>query len=30
MIYTPLEEDGISFYAYGNARVDIKKNELLL
>jgi hypothetical protein len=30
MIYTPLEEDGISFYADGSARVDIEKNELLL
>ena len=28
--YTPLEEDGISFYADGSARVDIEKNELLL
>ena len=30
VIYTPLEEDGISFYADGSARVDIEKNELLL
>ena len=30
MIYTPLEEDGISFYADGSARVDIEKNEPLL
>ena len=30
VIYTPLEENGISFYADGSARVDIEKNELLL
>ncbi len=30
VIYTPLEEDEISFYVSGSARVDIEKNELLL
>ena len=29
-LYTPLEEDGISFYADGSVRVDSEKNELLL